>query len=225
MFNAMHPNTYTNANKEPTGCEAGSPPTTGCGGYHIRQAFEAAIGMPLNNYRAYSFHLGSNGANAATSAFYGSSSAAQASFGSANTPGATNGNLYLSAIVITTGISQYSTNAKWASGGYLAWGSSATAYGQDTTVSRKGAGIVQIGTTAANSLGTLLATGTQLANPFSVAGTAIPACASAYLGTRYLVSDATVATPGTAYTGSGTFTIAVECTFNSTGSVYTWIID
>jgi hypothetical protein len=60
---------------------------------------------------------------------------------------------------------------------------------------------------------------------YSVAGTALPTCAAGTLLDRLAVSDATVATPGTTYAGSGTFTVAVQCTFNSSGSVYTWIID
>ena len=59
---------------------------------------------------------------------------------------------------------------------------------------------------------------------YSAAGTTLPACGATTLG-RSWVSDATVATPGTAYTSGGTFTIAVQCIFNSTGSVYSWIVD
>ncbi len=60
---------------------------------------------------------------------------------------------------------------------------------------------------------------------YSVAGTPLPSCASATKGGRLVVSDATVATPGSAYVGSGTYTIGVECVYNSTGSVYSWNID
>ena len=54
---------------------------------------------------------------------------------------------------------------------------------------------------------------------------ALPACSSAVLGQRQLVSDAASATPGTAAAGNGSYTIAVECIWNSTGNVYSWIID
>lgn len=53
----------------------------------------------------------------------------------------------------------------------------------------------------------------------------LPSCAASTLGVRRMVSDATLATPGSTAVGSGTYTIAVQCTFNSTGSAYTWIID
>ena len=66
---------------------------------------------------------------------------------------------------------------------------------------------------------------TDLISRVDVAGTALPSCASATLLTRVGVTDATVATPGTAYTGGGTYTIAVQCTYNSVGTAYTWIID
>jgi hypothetical protein len=68
--------------------------------------------------------------------------------------------------------------------------------------------------------------GTQINGTlYSVAGTALPACAAGTLLQRLGVSDATLATPGSAYVGSGTYTIAVECTLNSTGTAYAWIID
>ncbi len=59
----------------------------------------------------------------------------------------------------------------------------------------------------------------------AVAVGSLTACNSTYIGTRRLVNDATVATPGSPAVGSGTFTIAVQCIFNSTGSAYSWIID
>jgi hypothetical protein len=58
-----------------------------------------------------------------------------------------------------------------------------------------------------------------------VATSSLAACASATLGQRSEVNDATLATPGSTLAGSGTYTIAVQCIFNSTGSVYYWIID
>ena len=72
----------------------------------------------------------------------------------------------------------------------------------------------------------LTAHGTQFGGTaYSVAGTALPACAAGTILQRLGVSDATLATPGSAYVGSGTYTIAVECTLNSTGTAYAWIID
>ena len=63
----------------------------------------------------------------------------------------------------------------------------------------------------------------QLGTPVAVAS--LPACASGTLYSRRPVNDATSATPGTTASGSGTFSIIVQCTFNSSGSAYTWIID
>ena len=60
---------------------------------------------------------------------------------------------------------------------------------------------------------------------YSVAGTPLPSCAAGLILQRLGVSDASSATPGTTYTGGGPYTIPVECIFNATGSVYTWIID
>lgn len=59
----------------------------------------------------------------------------------------------------------------------------------------------------------------------AVAVGSLPGCASGTLGTRRLVNDANSATPGTTAAGSGTYTVAVECIYNSSGTVYTWIID
>lgn len=59
----------------------------------------------------------------------------------------------------------------------------------------------------------------------AVATSALPSCASATLGRRAEVNDATLAIPGSALAGGGTFTIAVQCIFNSSGAVYSWIID
>jgi len=50
-------------------------------------------------------------------------------------------------------------------------------------------------------------------------------CNNGNKGLVQRVDDATVATPGSTATGSGTYTINVQCIFNSSGSVYTWIID
>jgi hypothetical protein len=63
----------------------------------------------------------------------------------------------------------------------------------------------------------------QLQSPVAVAS--LPACATGTLGIRQLVNNATVATPGNPAVGGGTYTIAVECIYNSTGSAYGWIID
>ncbi len=63
----------------------------------------------------------------------------------------------------------------------------------------------------------------QLTNPY-VTGT-IPACGAATLLDRLPVSDATLATPGSTYVGSGHYTIAVQCIYNVNTTTYTWIID
>jgi hypothetical protein len=67
--------------------------------------------------------------------------------------------------------------------------------------------------------------GIQFTQFYSAAGTPLPSCASGTLLQHLAVSDATADTPGTAYVGSGTYTIGVQCIYNSSGSVYTWIID
>jgi hypothetical protein len=59
---------------------------------------------------------------------------------------------------------------------------------------------------------------------YSAAGTPLPACSATTLG-KLWVTDATVATSGTTYASGGTYTIGVECIFNSVGSTYTWIIN
>lgn len=63
----------------------------------------------------------------------------------------------------------------------------------------------------------------------SVGGSAYTSGGSAVstpaLGMTVLVSDATVAVPGSAYATGGTYTIKAECTFNSSGSVYAWLIN
>jgi hypothetical protein len=59
----------------------------------------------------------------------------------------------------------------------------------------------------------------------SMAVGSLPACQSGFVGTRQLVNDANSAAPGTTAAGGGTYTIAVQCIYNSSGSVYTWIID
>jgi hypothetical protein len=64
-----------------------------------------------------------------------------------------------------------------------------------------------------------------LSTVYSAAGIPIPACAASYKFAQALVSDATSATPGTAYTSSGGYSVPVRCVFNATGSVYAWQID
>ena len=54
---------------------------------------------------------------------------------------------------------------------------------------------------------------------------AIPSCGSSIIATRTIVSDATVATLGSTYATGGTYTIGVQCIYNSSGATYTWIID
>lgn len=94
----------------------------------------------------------------------------------------------------------------------------------DTGLSRDAAGVVDVGNgTQGNTTGTFKLTAVQSLNPVAVAS--LPACASGTLGFRQEVSNATVATPGSPAVGGGTYTIGVQCIFNSTGSVYSWIID
>jgi hypothetical protein len=84
---------------------------------------------------------------------------------------------------------------------------------------------------SATSAAIAISNGTQIAGTFySAAGTPLPSCAAGTLLQRVGVSDAAgVATAqpvaGSAYASGGTFTMPVICIFNSTGSVYTWIID
>lgn len=100
----------------------------------------------------------------------------------------------------------------------------ATFSNDDAGISRVSAGMIGVGNAQQGTTsGGLQATIYQSLNALTVGS--LPACASGTLGQRRQVSDATVATPGSAATGSGTYTIGVQCIFNSTGSVYSWIID
>jgi hypothetical protein len=67
--------------------------------------------------------------------------------------------------------------------------------------------------------------GQFLTSRYSAAGTAIPACNSSTLLEEVAVTDATSATAGSTYASGGTYTVPVRCIFNSTGSVYTWVIE
>ncbi len=94
----------------------------------------------------------------------------------------------------------------------------------DTKISRLSAGVISVDSTSAgNSLGGLVLASTRIST--SVAVGSLPSCASGTLLQRQGVNDATLATPGSTAVGGGTYTIAVQCTFNTTGSAYTWIID
>lgn len=58
---------------------------------------------------------------------------------------------------------------------------------------------------------------------YTAAGTVLPACAAGTKGDIREVGDATALAPGTAYSaGGGTFSTHVQCTFNSSGSVFAW---
>ena len=65
----------------------------------------------------------------------------------------------------------------------------------------------------------------QLTHAYNAATDVLPAAAAGTKGMRALVSDATVATPGSPYVGGGTYTIGVQCIYNSSGATYSWIID
>ena len=119
---------------------------------------------------------------------------------------------------------------RWAAGAGLCWNSSptdSTASSCDTEVSRGASGIIAVGTSnsTGDTTGTLQLLGLQLEHPYSAAGSALPVCASGLLLKRVAVSDATLNTPGSTYVSGGTYTIAVQCTYNSTGPAYTWLID
>jgi len=58
---------------------------------------------------------------------------------------------------------------------------------------------------------------------YSAAGTAIPTCNASNKARMVAVSDNTAITPGVAYASGGTFTNWVQCTFNSSGSVFSWV--
>jgi hypothetical protein len=92
------------------------------------------------------------------------------------------------------------------------------------------ASVTDFYTGSATAVATTHTFGEQLTSGYNGSGgSAIPACASNLVGKRVLVTDATITTLigawGTTYSSGGTYTVAVECIFNSTGSVYTWIID
>ncbi len=95
--------------------------------------------------------------------------------------------------------------------------------GTETNLNKNANGIIAFGTTTNNSAGGWVGTSGQWLNPVAVGSLA--ACAAGTLGQRVEVSDATVATPGSTAVGSGTFTVSVQCIKNSTGNVFTWIID
>ena len=70
----------------------------------------------------------------------------------------------------------------------------------------------------------------QISTPFVTS--TLPACSAtggvggvSTLLMRTGVTDATVATPGSAYVGGGTYSIGVECIYNSATTTYSWIID
>ena len=83
------------------------------------------------------------------------------------------------------------------------------------------------GTSACSILSTTAASGNVgapcLQPPVAVAS--LPACSASTLLARLFVNNATSATPGTTAAGGGTYTVAAECIFNSSGSTYTWIVD
>lgn len=84
-------------------------------------------------------------------------------------------------------------------------------------LSRVSTGTLQIGSTSSNSLGAIKMANWQAGILYSIAGTALPTC-SGVAGAYATVSDATSATPGGAYSGSGSNNVAVHC--NGTN----WII-
>lgn len=109
---------------------------------------------------------------------------------------------------------------------YVQWAlltNGGSGYSSAPTVTVSGGGSAAI--TAILGTGGTLQTSWQSGTVYSVAGTALPSCASTTLLQRLAVSDATSATPGTTYAGGGPYTIPVECIFNATGSVYSWIVD
>src|SRR6266481_3083956 len=58
---------------------------------------------------------------------------------------------------------------------------------------------------------------------YSASGTPIPTCNAANKARMVAVCDNTAITPGAAYASGGTFTNWVQCTFNSSGSVFSWV--
>ena len=96
--------------------------------------------------------------------------------------------------------------------------------GNDTAFSRSAAGVVALGNGGAgDTTGTLKLQAVQMASAFTTSN--LPFCASGTLFQRVGVTDATVATPGSAYTGGGHYSIAVQCTYYATTTTYSWIID
>lgn len=60
-------------------------------------------------------------------------------------------------------------------------------------------------------------------SPSAVSG--LPGCNTGNLLSQRGVTDATLATPGSAVTGGGNFTVAVRCIYNSGTTTYSWVID
>ena len=79
-----------------------------------------------------------------------------------------------------------------------------------------GAGTVQ-GTVLTSTLSMGITAGTTV--------TSLPTCGAGYLGQIRRVSDSVSATPGASPVGSGTYTINVQCIYNSSGTTYAWIVD
>jgi hypothetical protein len=90
----------------------------------------------------------------------------------------------------------------------------------DLWLSRSAAGVFQIGTTANNSLGSILAANYRPGIVYSAAGTALPTCNAGFNGVTAVVSDSTAPTYRNVYTSGGAVTARVLCV-NGTG----WVND
>lgn len=90
----------------------------------------------------------------------------------------------------------------------------------DTSIFRQAAGVVEVGTGAANASGNILASGFGPGTIYSAAGTVVPACAAGTNGWTIVASDITTATYRTLYASGGANTGRLFCV-NGTG----WLSD
>lgn len=152
----LHPNNYNSAALDPYGCEAnGTPPTTGCGGYHLFQAYQSVIPY-IALYRNTTLNLGQ--AQLYTAA------GVTLKVGSPNVIGDSSATVQAG---VFSGTNTGTVVSSFRGGSAPGWRLSSTSINCwsnsaannttcDTTFSKNAAGIAQVGTgTTANSSGSI----------------------------------------------------------------------